>query len=299
MHGPSCPSLWEARPHRWRSCRRQRPAGQRWLWATRWAARAPAPWTRSRVAVRAAAHWMATALPPPARGLPHRWRRSPPIGSSATSSPSGRSRRSWAAPPVRQARWRRRAQPSAPRPHALGRTCKAQRARSVTAGWHSRLAASSSADKIRPVIIRPSLIWNWAKLDVLPVIPVFNIANALGIPFVDKTVLHNFISKAPNQRRAHTADDGPLSMCCAGAGGGCRPVDRRWTPRRHCERRAALRQDRSAVRLAADRKVTGVTILQPPSSDCRILAKGAASATWQASVRTHSYRKSVARCIAA
>jgi len=45
-----------------------------------------------------------------------------------------------------------------------------------------------STDKIRPVIIRPSLIWNWAKLDVLPVIPVFNIANALGIPFVDKTV---------------------------------------------------------------------------------------------------------------
>jgi len=45
-----------------------------------------------------------------------------------------------------------------------------------------------STDKIRPVIIRPSLIWNWAKLDVLPVIPVFNVANALGVPFVDKTV---------------------------------------------------------------------------------------------------------------
>lgn len=41
---------------------------------------------------------------------------------------------------------------------------------------------------IRPVVVRPSLIWSWDKLDVLPVIPVFNLANAIGVPFVDKTV---------------------------------------------------------------------------------------------------------------
>eukprot|EP00560_Eucampia_antarctica_P006543 CAMPEP_0197826746 /NCGR_PEP_ID=MMETSP1437-20131217/3656_1 /TAXON_ID=49252 ORGANISM="Eucampia antarctica, Strain CCMP1452" /NCGR_SAMPLE_ID=MMETSP1437 /ASSEMBLY_ACC=CAM_ASM_001096 /LENGTH=268 /DNA_ID=CAMNT_0043427315 /DNA_START=260 /DNA_END=1066 /DNA_ORIENTATION=+ len=41
---------------------------------------------------------------------------------------------------------------------------------------------------IRPVIFRPSLIWDWSKFDVLPVIPVFNIASAVGVPFVDKTV---------------------------------------------------------------------------------------------------------------
>uniref|UniRef100_A0A7S2YR27 NAD-dependent epimerase/dehydratase domain-containing protein n=1 Tax=Entomoneis paludosa TaxID=265537 RepID=A0A7S2YR27_9STRA len=41
---------------------------------------------------------------------------------------------------------------------------------------------------IRPVIVRPSLIWSWDKLDVLPIIPVFNLANAVGVPFVDKTV---------------------------------------------------------------------------------------------------------------
>lgn len=49
----------------------------------------------------------------------------------------------------------------------------------------SRLSASTA---IRPVIVRPSLIWSWDKLDVLPVIPVFNLANAVGVPFVDKTV---------------------------------------------------------------------------------------------------------------
>jgi len=48
-----------------------------------------------------------------------------------------------------------------------------------------RLGTSSA---IRSVIYRPSLIWDWTKFDVLPVIPVFNIANFLGVPFVDKTV---------------------------------------------------------------------------------------------------------------
>jgi len=45
-----------------------------------------------------------------------------------------------------------------------------------------------SAKGMRAVIYRPSLIWSWDKFDVLPVIPVFNIASALGVPFVDKTV---------------------------------------------------------------------------------------------------------------
>jgi hypothetical protein len=36
--------------------------------------------------------------------------------------------------------------------------------------------------------MRPSLIWDWGKLDVLPAIPIFNLASALGVPFVDKTV---------------------------------------------------------------------------------------------------------------
>lgn len=46
----------------------------------------------------------------------------------------------------------------------------------------------TSSTKIRAAIYRPSLIWDWTKFDVLPVIPVFNIASAVGVPFVDKTV---------------------------------------------------------------------------------------------------------------
>jgi len=45
-----------------------------------------------------------------------------------------------------------------------------------------------SSNKIRASIYRPSLIWDWTKFDVLPVIPVFNFASAIGVPFVDKTV---------------------------------------------------------------------------------------------------------------
>jgi hypothetical protein len=38
----------------------------------------------------------------------------------------------------------------------------------------------AAPDALRPIIYRPSLIWNWAKIDVLPIIPIFNLAAALG-----------------------------------------------------------------------------------------------------------------------
>lgn len=67
---------------------------------------------------------------------------------------------------------------------------------SIAPGWLVKyLAAKRSVEsklaadpKIRPIIYRPSLIWNWKKFDVLPVIPIFNLANQLGVPFVDRTV---------------------------------------------------------------------------------------------------------------
>eukprot|EP00403_Amphidinium_massartii_P023291 CAMPEP_0178402120 /NCGR_PEP_ID=MMETSP0689_2-20121128/16671_1 /TAXON_ID=160604 /ORGANISM="Amphidinium massartii, Strain CS-259" /LENGTH=302 /DNA_ID=CAMNT_0020022997 /DNA_START=163 /DNA_END=1071 /DNA_ORIENTATION=+ len=57
----------------------------------------------------------------------------------------------------------------------------------------ARLATEGS---IRPVVVRPSLIWDWTKLDVLPIIPVWNLLASLGVPFLDKTVNVATISKA-------------------------------------------------------------------------------------------------------
>jgi hypothetical protein len=53
----------------------------------------------------------------------------------------------------------------------------------------SRLKESNEKKgTIRSAVFRPSLIWDWTKFDVLPVIPIFNLAAAIGVPFVDKTV---------------------------------------------------------------------------------------------------------------
>ena len=66
----------------------------------------------------------------------------------------------------------------------------------IAPGWLQKYLIAKRAveqrlkgsNAIRYAIYRPSLIWDWTKLDVLPVIPVFNFASAIGIPFVDKTV---------------------------------------------------------------------------------------------------------------
>jgi hypothetical protein len=65
-------------------------------------------------------------------------------------------------------------------PEWLQKYLKAKRA------VESKLGESKT--QIRACIYRPSLIWDWTKFDVLPVIPVFNLASAVGVPFVDKTV---------------------------------------------------------------------------------------------------------------
>jgi nucleoside-diphosphate-sugar epimerase len=66
----------------------------------------------------------------------------------------------------------------------------------IAPGWLQKYLIAKRAveqrlkgsNAIRYAIYRPSLIWDWTKLDVLPVIPVFNFASAIGVPFVDKTV---------------------------------------------------------------------------------------------------------------
>eukprot|EP00419_Tripos_fusus_P027755 CAMPEP_0172722652 /NCGR_PEP_ID=MMETSP1074-20121228/81984_1 /TAXON_ID=2916 /ORGANISM="Ceratium fusus, Strain PA161109" /LENGTH=334 /DNA_ID=CAMNT_0013548705 /DNA_START=44 /DNA_END=1048 /DNA_ORIENTATION=- len=55
---------------------------------------------------------------------------------------------------------------------------------------------TATPETIRPIIYRPSLIWSWTKFDVLPVIPIFNLLSAVGVPFVDKTVTVTTLARA-------------------------------------------------------------------------------------------------------
>eukprot|EP00667_Euglena_gracilis_P009414 EG_transcript_9571 len=50
--------------------------------------------------------------------------------------------------------------------------------------------------KIRPLIFRPSLLWDWTKWDVLPIIPVFWLASAAGVPFIDRPMFADDLAKA-------------------------------------------------------------------------------------------------------
>ena len=107
----------------------------------------------------------------------------------------------------------------------------------------SELAA---ATELRPVVLRPSLIWNWKKLDVLPIIPLFNLAAAIGVPFVDKTVRVEALAKAavasllePKARGA-TFHEPPTNL----------PRTFR-SPRAEGERRAACRRDGGTRRATA------------------------------------------------
>ena len=70
--------------------------------------------------------------------------------------------------------------------------------------WLQRYLAAKRAvegelekcDRIRPIILRPSFIWTWTKLDILPVIPLWNTLAAVGVPFIDKTVRVETLAKA-------------------------------------------------------------------------------------------------------
>lgn len=71
-------------------------------------------------------------------------------------------------------------------------------------GWLKKYLAAkrlveaelNKSPRIKPVIVRPSFIWTWSKLDILPVIPIFTIAAAAGVPFVDKPVRVETLGKA-------------------------------------------------------------------------------------------------------
>merc|ERR1711966_554102 len=50
------------------------------------------------------------------------------------------------------------------------------------------LTVLGDAGKLRPIIVRPSLIWSWDNPGALPPVAAFTVANRIGIPFVDKPV---------------------------------------------------------------------------------------------------------------
>jgi nucleoside-diphosphate-sugar epimerase len=69
-------------------------------------------------------------------------------------------------------------------------------------------AALLNSTGVRPVILRPSFVWNWCKLDVLPLVALFTLLNALGVPFIDRPVRVETIAAA-----AVTAIDSSSEAC--------------------------------------------------------------------------------------
>ena len=57
-------------------------------------------------------------------------------------------------------------------------------------------ALLSDTTGVRPVILRPSFVWNWCKLDVLPFVAAFTLLHTLGVPFIDQPVRVETIAAA-------------------------------------------------------------------------------------------------------
>jgi nucleoside-diphosphate-sugar epimerase len=54
----------------------------------------------------------------------------------------------------------------------------------------------SSQPVLRPIIVRPSLIYSWDKVASLPAVAVFTLFNKIGFPFVDRPVTVDMLSSA-------------------------------------------------------------------------------------------------------
>ena len=57
-------------------------------------------------------------------------------------------------------------------------------------------AALRDSAGVRPVILRPSFVWNWCKVDVLPLVALFTVLHVLGVPFIDRPVRVETIAAA-------------------------------------------------------------------------------------------------------
>lgn len=58
------------------------------------------------------------------------------------------------------------------------------------------LLGAGDAGRVRPIIVRPSLVWTWSKPGALLPVAAFTIGNQLGLPFVDKPVLVGTLARA-------------------------------------------------------------------------------------------------------
>jgi hypothetical protein len=79
---------------------------------------------------------------------------------------------------------------------------------SLTPGWMSEYLNDDRAIEarieesiqkrgtIRTAIYRPSLIWDWSKVYILPMVPAFNLGSVLGLPLVDKSVRRETLADA-------------------------------------------------------------------------------------------------------
>ena len=76
-------------------------------------------------------------------------------------------------------------------PHWLKRYLAAKRA--VEAAIMAETSASSF---VRGVIMRPSFVWSWSKLDILLPTFLFSIFHTLGVPFIDHPVRLDTIASA-------------------------------------------------------------------------------------------------------
>lgn len=63
------------------------------------------------------------------------------------------------------------------------------------------LMALAASNSLRPIIVRPSLIWSWENPGALPPVAAFTIASKIGVPFIDEPVCSRFSPAPPRPRR--------------------------------------------------------------------------------------------------
>jgi len=72
------------------------------------------------------------------------------------------------------------------------------------------LKARADANQLRPLILRPSLIWSWDNPGALPPVAAFTVANRLGVPGIDQPVMVEEVARAVVQGLLAEGESGVL-----------------------------------------------------------------------------------------